>query len=83
MIPFPKCPICNNNLHEKEVEKILYGGGNTAVLRVKAEVCYKCGERLYSNDTVKMFEGIREKLKNKNTDDFEAIGQTFKITISK
>jgi len=33
-------------LVEKEVEKLLRGGAHTAVLRVKAEVCLRCGERL-------------------------------------
>jgi len=33
---------------EKEVEKILRGGAHTALLKVRAEVCLRCGERLYS-----------------------------------
>ncbi|MBL7176043.1 MAG: YgiT-type zinc finger protein [Desulfobacteraceae bacterium] len=42
---FEKCPICGGGLVEKEVEKVLKGGSNTAILRVKAEVCLsKCNE---------------------------------------
>ena len=36
----------------KEVEKILRGGNHTAIIRVPAEVCLKCGDRLYSRETV-------------------------------
>jgi YgiT-type zinc finger domain-containing protein len=47
MKPFEKCPVCGGELVEKEVEKLLKGGVNTAVVRVAAEVCLQCGERLY------------------------------------
>jgi hypothetical protein len=47
---------------EKEVEKLLRGGIHTASIRVKAEVCLRCGERLYPLETVKRFEQIRIKL---------------------
>jgi hypothetical protein len=32
-MPFEKCPVCGGDLVEKEVEKVLRGGVNTAVLR--------------------------------------------------
>ena len=79
MIPFNKCPICGGEVIEKEVEKLLKGGNNTAVIRVKAEVCLHCGERLYSKDTVKYFEEIRTKLKKKEVSDFEVLGQTYQV----
>ncbi|MBU2609956.1 MAG: YgiT-type zinc finger protein, partial [Chloroflexi bacterium] len=43
MKPFEKCPVCGGELVEKEVEKLLKGGVNTAVLTVRAEVCLLCG----------------------------------------
>ena len=46
MIPFKKCPICGGEVVEKEVEKLLRGGKNTAVILVRAEVCLHCGERI-------------------------------------
>ncbi len=48
---------------EKEVEKILRGGVDTAVIKVQAEVCLHCGERLYSEETVSRFEEIRANLR--------------------
>jgi hypothetical protein len=34
MQPFEKCPACSGDLVEKDVEKVLRGGVNTAVLKV-------------------------------------------------
>jgi YgiT-type zinc finger domain-containing protein len=79
MIPFEKCPVCSGKMVEKEVEKLLRGGGNTAVLKIKAEVCLHCGERLYSQETVRRFEQIRAKLKRHETSDFQPLGQSFEV----
>ncbi len=78
--PFDKCPICNGELAEKEVEKLLKGGVHTAIIKVKADVCLHCGERLYSQETVKLFEEIRRKLERKEVASFQPIGQSFQVT---
>lgn len=77
--PFDKCPVCGGQLKEKEVEKLLQGGVDTAVMKVRAEVCLHCGERLYSQETVKRFEEIRRKLKQKKVADFQPMGRSFQI----
>ncbi len=77
MMPFQKCPICGGELVEKEVEKLLRGGVHTAVLKVRAEVCLRCGERLYSQETVRRFEEIRAKLERQETVEFQPLGQSF------
>jgi YgiT-type zinc finger domain-containing protein len=74
-----KCPVCGGELVEKEVEKVLKGGSNTAILKVKAEVCQHCGGRLYLPETVAHFEEIREKLSNGDSGEFEPIGRTYKV----
>ena len=79
MMPFEKCPICSGELVEKEVEKILRGGAHTTVLKVRAEVCLHCGERLYSQETVRRFEEIRAKLERQETADFEPLGRSYKV----
>ena len=79
MKPFNKCPVCGGELIEKEVEKLIRGGNNTAVLTVKAEVCLHCGERLYSQETVQKFELIREKLAGEDTEDFQPLGKSFQV----
>ena len=80
MMPFEKCPICGGELVEKEVEKLLRGGIHTAVLKVRAEVCLHCGERLYSQETVRLFEQVRAKLERQETADFEPLGLSFQVT---
>ena len=79
MKPFEKCPVCGGELVEKEVEKLLRGGAHTAVLRVKAEVCLRCGERLYSQETVQRFEEIRSKLRRQETAEFRPMGLSFEV----
>jgi YgiT-type zinc finger domain-containing protein len=77
MIPFNKCPVCGNEMIEKEVEKLVRGGIHTAVLRVRAEVCLHCGERLYSTETIKHFEVVRGKLARQELAEFQPLGQSF------
>jgi YgiT-type zinc finger domain-containing protein len=79
MKPFAKCPVCGGELMEKEVEKLLRGGVNTAVIKVKADVCLRCGERLYSEETVKHFEEIRRKLEQDDVSTFRRLGQSFQV----
>jgi YgiT-type zinc finger domain-containing protein len=82
MIPFDKCPVCGGELVEKEVEKLLRGGVNTAVLTVRAEVCLHCGERLYTQETVKQFEQIRAKLEREEVAEFHPLGQAFQVALA-
>ncbi|MDD2716625.1 MAG: YgiT-type zinc finger protein [Candidatus Wallbacteria bacterium] len=79
MIPFKKCPVCKGEVMEKEVEKLLRGGKNTAIVRVKAEVCLHCGEKLFPEETIRNFELIRSKLEKEDTKDFKLIGNSFQI----
>ncbi len=79
MMPFEKCPVCGGEMVEKNVEKLLRGGVHTAVLLVHAEVCLRCGERLYSEDTVKNFELVRSKLEKQEVTEFKPLGQSFQV----
>lgn len=79
MRSFEKCPVCGDELVEKEVEKLLKGGVHMAVLRVRAEVCLRCGERLYDTETVRRFEQIRQKLEREDVAEFQPLGQAFQV----
>ncbi len=79
MIPFNKCPVCGGEVIVKEVEKLFRGGNNTAIIKIQTEVCLQCGERVYSQDTIRKFEEIREKLKKKETGEYTLLGQSFKV----
>jgi len=82
MIPFDRCPACNGEMLEKKVEKLLRGDIHTAVVKVRAEVCLHCGERLYSHETVRFFGQIRAKLKHQDVSDFKPLGQSFQVSNS-
>ena len=74
------CPVCGGPLVAKRVEKLLRGGVHTAAVTVDAEVCQRCGERLYSADVVRSFEEIRDKLSRQDTSEFTPVGQSFQVT---
>ena len=76
---FEMCPICGGKIAEKEVEKVLKGGTNTAIMKLTAEVCLHCGERLYTPEIVSRFEGVRKKLSQEDVSEFELIGKTFHV----
>ena len=80
MKPFEKCPACSGEMVEKEVEKHLRGRIHTAVVRVRAEVCLHCGERLYSSEAVKRFEQIKAKLEKEEVDGFQPLRRSFAVT---
>ncbi len=79
MKPFEKCPVCGGDLVNKQVEKLLRGGGNTVCMKVSAEVCLHCGERLYAEDVVKSFEEIRVKLRKHEFSHLKSLGQSFTV----
>lgn len=76
---FEKCPVCGGEIIEKEIEKLLKGGKNTAIVKIMAEVCLHCGEQLYSPETIERFEEIRKKLLQDDIEGFVAIGKTFQV----
>jgi YgiT-type zinc finger domain-containing protein len=79
MKPFDKCPVCDGEMIEKEMEKLLKGGANTAVVKVKAEVCLQCGGRLYPETMVRRFESIRQKLAREDVAEFQQLGRTYQV----
>lgn len=79
MKPFEKCPVCGGELEEKPVEKLLRGGSHTLSMKVPAEVCLHCGERLYAEDVVRAFEEIRNKLKRQDFSHLKSLGQSFTV----
>lgn len=79
MKPFEECPVCGGELIQKDVEKLLKGGVHIAAIVVPAEVCLKCGERLYASETIRRFEQIRQKLERQEVTDFQPIGQSFQV----
>ncbi len=70
-------PPLRGKVVEKEVEKIVKGGNDVAILRVRAGVCEKCGERFYTKEVHKKIEEIRSELKQRTTELYKPIGRTY------
>lgn len=79
----PQCPRCGGEVIAKDVTEILQGGSNTALLQIKAGVCLICGERLFTPDTIRLFEMIETRLEQQDTADFKPVGQVFQVTVQK
>jgi YgiT-type zinc finger domain-containing protein len=79
MIPFEKCPVCGGELVKKKVEKLLRGGVHVAIIKIQADVCLHCGERLYSQNSIQKFEKIRKKLERQEVGSFQPLGKSFKV----
>ncbi len=79
MKPFEKCPVCGSELESKQVEKLLSGCGNTVSVKVSAEVCLHCGERLFTEEVVRTFEEIRGKLQKRDFSHLKKLGQSFTV----
>ena len=60
---FEECAVCGGEIVERKVEKVLRGGNRAKSVKIKAEVCLRCGERFYGPKAKKRFDEIRAKLK--------------------
>lgn len=78
-MPFEKCPICNGEIVEKTIEKIIHGGKHTAIITINAEVCLHCGEILFSDGDIRRFEEIKKKLERNEVQSFRQLGQSFQV----
>lgn len=78
MIMSEICPLCGGGTILKEVTEVIRGGNHTAIVKVQAEVCTRCGERLYTPEFVKHCEDIKTKLENNETEEFKPLGISFR-----
>lgn len=57
------CPICGGEMADKSVDVVDTIDGKLVIIRgVSAEVCVRCGERLYSGEEMRKMEKLREKI---------------------
>jgi YgiT-type zinc finger domain-containing protein len=57
------CPICGGKMASKNVDVADTINGQLIIIRgVSAEVCARCGERLYSKSDMKKMERLRAKI---------------------
>ena len=81
MAPLAACPSCGGELVTKKTEKLLRGGDSFATVTVSADVCRRCGKRLYTPDTVRLFEDTRAKLSTHKVEAFEPMGRSFHVPV--
>ena len=78
-----KCPRCGfDDVIEKNVDKVLTGGSDAAVITVPAEVCLHCGERFYKGEVGFCFDAIRKRLDSGQVDEFQPMGRYFRVPAS-
>lgn len=71
-----KCMRCGSaDLEDREVEKLVRGGDDVAVLRVQATVCHHCGERYLANEAVRSLEDARHDLAEGKVSRFRSLGR--------
>ena len=69
MASFDRCPVCGGPIVEREVEKGLRGGVVRETVRMRTDVCLKCGERLYTPEAAQRLENTGSGLKARDTAD--------------
>ena len=79
MMPFCLCPLCGGKMVQREVEELLRGGAHLATVTVEAEVCLRCGERLYSRATALRLEQVRRMLVENQGEQCKPLGVSFQI----
>lgn len=65
---------------QREVEELLRGGAHLATVTVEAEVCLRCGERLYSRETALRLEQVRQMLVKNKGEPFKPLGVSLSNT---
>lgn len=78
-----KCARCGfDDVIEKNVDKVIRGGADAAVISVPAEVCLHCGERFYKGEVGFCFDAIRKRLDSGQVEDFQPVGRYFRVPAS-
>jgi YgiT-type zinc finger domain-containing protein len=74
-----KCPVCKSTLVEKKVEKFLTSNGDTAVLKLRADVCPRCNMKFFAPGIVAEIAKVKNKLKKGETKGFIVTGKSYRI----
>jgi YgiT-type zinc finger domain-containing protein len=74
-----RCPVCRGKLVRKDVEKFLRNDGDTAIVKVSADVCLKCSTRLYAPQMMARIADVKNKLKNGQVENFVLTGKSYAV----
>jgi YgiT-type zinc finger domain-containing protein len=74
-----RCARCgSNDIETKQVERLVRGGSDAAVLTVEAAVCRDCGERFFSLGAIRDIESTRKRLENGDIAGLRSLGRLFR-----
>jgi len=77
---FPEfCPQCGGRLAVREEEVIVRGGPHAAIFRTWVGVCTRCGEHLYTMDTVQRKFRLKKLLEQGEFQGLHPIGQVYSV----
>ena len=76
------CPYDGGETYHKDVEKLLRGGDDVAVVTIPADVCLRCGMQIYEHQTTVKLEEIQKKLDSGQTEEFQTLGRYFRVANS-
>jgi YgiT-type zinc finger domain-containing protein len=57
-----RCPLCGGLLASKMAEVEVKRGSKKKIIKVPAEICQKCGERIYSRQSEEMIIRAEQEL---------------------
>jgi YgiT-type zinc finger domain-containing protein len=63
------------DLADKNVEELVRSGKYVVAVRVKATVCDRCGERYFDGTTLRLLEGVRERVGRGDLAGLQVTGQ--------
>ncbi len=77
---FPdRCPLCGAPVEVKQREFIVRGGANAAVFTTWVGECTRCGEILYTPDTVAREFTLRKQLEEGRLEGLRPLGKLFAV----
>lgn len=62
-----------------QIEHIVRGDTDTAIVQVLCQICVYCGYRQFSQETLDIFERIKTKLLDHDTAGFQEIGVSYQV----
>lgn len=75
------CPMCGGEIFPQQIEHIVRGDTDTAIVKVICQICVYCGYRQFSQETLGIFEHIKKRLLEHDTTGFQEVGVSYKVDV--
>ena len=74
-----KCVVCSGDVRPAKVTEDLDVGPDHVLVEVEAEVCERCGERYYTEETLDHLMDLRDRMRGGDLSVTE-IGKVYRLT---